>query len=174
MGKQNRTLPTEIMEKVIGDLYKTQSVTQTLKDHDVKPQEFYQTLKTYPLLAEMYSRAQDARADLFADEIIHIADNEVDHNKARNRINARMWTTAKMKPSVYGDRLDLNVNQNIDIRGALDEAKNRIRDIIQIPSAQLVESITTNRIAPPGSKPGEDVNADKNAPTLVNIDDLLK
>jgi len=158
------------METIITDLHQTQSLTKILKVHNVSPQQFYETLKAYPFLAEAYTRAQSARADLFADEITDIADNEPDHNRARNMINARMWVTSKMKPHVYGDKIQLDVNQTVDIRSALDEAKNRIRNIIEIPKMQLTETTTTKADSSTGSQPADSPDS----PPNIKLDDLLK
>lgn len=78
-------------------------------------------------LALAYVRAQEIRADLLADEILTIADNEAkDPHHARNQINARQWIASKHHTRRYGDRIDLNVTQTIDIGSTLAEARARI------------------------------------------------
>ena len=52
-----------------------------------------------------YARARDEQADFYADEIISIADNEPDTQKARNRVDARKWVASKLKPKRYGEKL---------------------------------------------------------------------
>ena len=59
------------------------------------------------VLCLQYARARDAQADLYADEIIAIADTEPDPSKARNRVDARKWVASKLKPKRYGDKLAL-------------------------------------------------------------------
>ncbi len=75
--------------------------------------------------SEMYARARQERADLLADEIVDIADEEctvvevedgvttvgistalVNRNKLR--VDARKWVASKLKPRVYGDKLELS------------------------------------------------------------------
>lgn len=83
--------------------------------------------------SEMYARARQERADLLADEIVDIADEECTTVKAskhgsaddgegetevvfdavavaRNklRVDARKWVASKLKPRVYGDKLELS------------------------------------------------------------------
>lgn len=83
--------------------------------------------------SEMYARARQERADLLADEIVEIADEECTTVKAskhgssddgegetevvfdavavaRNklRVDARKWVASKLKPRVYGDKLELS------------------------------------------------------------------
>ena len=56
---------------------------------------------------EQYTRARERQADGFFDEIVDIADTEEDPQKARVRIDARKWVAGKMRPKVYGEKLDL-------------------------------------------------------------------
>lgn len=72
--------------------------------------------------AEAYARAREEQADTLADEITAIADEkpvEVVDDKGtsrtdsgwvtwqKNRIDARKWVAAKLKPKSYGDKVDL-------------------------------------------------------------------
>ncbi len=57
--------------------------------------------------ADKYARAREDQADYHAEEIVDIADTETDPNIARVRIDARKWKASKLKPKVYGEKLDL-------------------------------------------------------------------
>lgn len=89
--------------------------------------------------AEMYARAREDRSDKLADEIVAIADEceyepvtditgktvAVMFDKtavARNklRIDARKWTAAKLKPRVYGDKVQ--VEGTVDHKVMSDDA----------------------------------------------------
>lgn len=82
---------------------------------------------------QQYARAREAQADKYAQEIIEIADEEcvvVKHPKEgedvevafdsalvankRLRVDARKWAASKLAPKKYGDKLDLEVNANIN------------------------------------------------------------
>jgi hypothetical protein len=65
----------------------------------------YKWLAMHSSFADMYARAREERADLIADEIVTIADNDPDPNRARVRIDARKWWAAKVNPKKYGDKL---------------------------------------------------------------------
>lgn len=69
-----------------------------------------------PSRSEMYARAREDRADVLADEIVDIADEHVATAPAatRNklRVDARKWAASKLRPRVYGDRLELNGTVN--------------------------------------------------------------
>jgi len=55
----------------------------------------------------MYAQAREAQADYLADELVTIADSDDDPAKVRNRVDARKWVAAKLRPRVYGDKLAL-------------------------------------------------------------------
>ncbi len=113
-------------QKVIEMMYSACTLKDALANCGVSSNMFYLTLETHPILHSLYERAQKYRGEIFADEIIKIADEEVDAQKARNRIDARKWYASKMQPQKYGERIDLNVNQTVDIGAALSEARSRL------------------------------------------------
>lgn len=70
-------------------------------------------------LAEQYAQAREQQAELYADEIIEIADNakNEDAQVARLRVDARKWKASKLAPKKYGDKLDLNHGGTLKIEG---------------------------------------------------------
>ncbi len=65
----------------------------------------------------LYARAREGRGDLLFEEVIEIADNvPEDKNaiaKARLKIDTRLKYLAKLAPSKYGDKLDVNHGGNV-------------------------------------------------------------
>ena len=64
----------------------------------------------------MFARAREQRAEVFADQIIEIADSKGDPQAIRNRVDARKFIAMKLLPRVYGDR------QTVDIKASLSVA----------------------------------------------------
>lgn len=76
--------------------------------------------------SDQYARAREAQADVLADEIVNIADDgsndtytddegEVRTNqdviaRSRLRVDARKWVVSKLKPKVYGDKVQQEVS----------------------------------------------------------------
>ena len=48
--------------------------------------------------------ARDIQADTLADEILEIADTDPDPQRAKLRVDARMWFAGKLRPKKYGNR----------------------------------------------------------------------
>lgn len=86
-------------------------------------QTVYQWLMNDASFSDNYTRAREAQADYYADEIADIADTETDPNKARVRIDARKWAAGKLKPKVYGDRLHLDGDMNVSMSDAQLDAR---------------------------------------------------
>ena len=83
----------------------------------------YEWLHDDANFSDNYTRAREAQADFYADEIADIADTENDPNKARVRIDARKWAAGKLKPKVYGDRLQLDADMNVNMTEAQLESR---------------------------------------------------
>lgn len=90
------------------------------------------------------SRALELGFEIQADSLHTIADDYHDVQKARLKSDNLKWILARRVPHKYGDRLDINLNQTVDITGALLEARNRstlsLHDPNNIDDAQLVET----------------------------------
>jgi len=87
---------------------------------------------------EMYEKAIENRADRLAEEILELADEPMpDHlegpmasawvQQKRMQVDARKWIASKLKPKMYGDRIDVSVTDTrISVLDALNEAKQRV------------------------------------------------
>jgi hypothetical protein len=85
----------------------------------------FEWLNARPKFVEQYTRAREAQADMYADQIVDIADdagmdvetvvlgngkkeqrlNGEAVARAKVRIDARKWVASKLKPKKYGDRV---------------------------------------------------------------------
>lgn len=122
--KTHNTL-TDAVKLVISAVYKGETVETVLKDIGLHPQTLWKVLKQYPELSAEYADARRHKAEMLVQQIVSIADSDTDPQKARNQIQVRQWLASKVLPKEYGDRLDVNVTQTIDIGSALTEARAR-------------------------------------------------
>jgi hypothetical protein len=129
-----------------------ENITHYLADIGMDDMRFYEIVEVTPELSGAYARAKRARAENLANEIVSIADQEEDAQRARNRIQARQWYAAKILPREYGDRMDINVTQTIDIGSALADARARalrpVCDQREIVEAQVVDYTDINVVGP--------------------------
>jgi len=140
-----------ITDRVISQILDGAQLKAAVKSVGLTHQSFFRLLAKDKAAAAAYARAQEIRADILADEALHIADSEDDAAKARNQITVRQWLASKLYAKRYGDRIDLNVTQTIDIGSTLAEARARLlpaRDLSQVIDAQVIDSQGQNDTKP--------------------------
>lgn len=77
-----------------------------------------------PIYAERRRNARAIGLDLLAESLL--TQHEVnDPARARIASENKRWLLARWKPEVYGDRLDLSVTQQPDVRTVLEAARAR-------------------------------------------------
>lgn len=140
-------LPARIdpaVEMVITQVLDGVQLRHAVKAAGLSPQLFHYRLSKDKAAAVAYSRAVEIRADLLADEALHLADGDGDPHKVRNQISIRQWLASKLYAQRYGDRIDLNVTQTIDVSATLAEARARIlrpaRDQHDVIDARVLDS----------------------------------
>lgn len=116
---------------------------EALEAHEMRGHDLYDAVRTVPAIAAAYARAREIRAEILVDEALTIVDTEQNPNRAKVQADMRKWAASKLNAHLYGDRIDLNVTERVDVGLALTEAKTRllrpVRDSDQIEDAQYVE-----------------------------------
>jgi len=124
--KHNQGRPTDFNQDIADDICNRitngESLASITREEGMPhPATVYRWLQRHESFCEMYTRAREDQADTLADQIIAISEEKpmlriisdsetvekldptgVSHN--RNRIDARKWIAAKLKPRKYGDR----------------------------------------------------------------------
>lgn len=102
-------------------------------------------LRDNPPFREQYALARESQGDTYADEIVDIADDKSndtikDENgqerantewisRSRLRVDARKWAASKLKPKVYGDKLDMTSGgEKIALSAEIEAARRRISE----------------------------------------------
>jgi len=106
---------------------------------------------------DKYAHARELQAEFMADEMIRIADdssNDTEEtefgvrenkewtNRSKLRVETRKWIASKLKPKVYGDKLDITTK---------DQPINNLPDLSKLSYEQLLELAKAN---PNGSEEG--------------------
>ena len=92
-----------------------------------------------PELGRQYRAAQELRADALADEIAAIADEPIPEGLhgadagawvqfQRLRVDSKKWLASKFYPRQFGERVEVEVTQQISITEALEQARGRVLD----------------------------------------------
>jgi hypothetical protein len=89
------------------------------------PSTLLEWRERYPNYAASYARAEQIGFHTLAEKLLTIARQEGDVQRQRLESDNIKWYLGKRNPRVYGDRLDVNIVQTIDIGSALTEARAR-------------------------------------------------
>lgn len=130
----------------------------------VSARDFWAIKHLFPDLYQELSSARHDGLENLADDLMTIADDEPDVQRARLKSDNTKWLLSKRKPEVYGDRIDLNVNNTVDLQGAIAAAKARVllpqSDQDKINASQAIDVTSTNIDATTGNKSVGDTNDD--------------
>lgn len=121
----------DIQDRICSGLIVGRSLKSILETEDGMPdlKSIYNWLQDDATFFQNYTHAREAQADYYADEIATIADTETDPNKARVRIDARKWAAGKLKPKVYGDKLD--ITGSLDIKLPDEQVESRLAHLLR-------------------------------------------
>lgn len=118
-------IPKEKIESVIRRIFEGETITRSLQIEGISAQSFYSTVSSDFFLEDAFARAQHAAATFRAEQMLDIADNEIDPNRARVQVDVRKWLASKMDPKKYGERIDVNIESRVDLRSVLEAARSR-------------------------------------------------
>jgi hypothetical protein len=122
-------LTPEIADEICARLSDARSLRSICLDEDMPGQTtVFKWLRQHEEFAKQYARARETQADALFDEILDIADNGSNDwmerhddeggnigwrengealNRSKIRIDARKWMAGKLRPKVYGEKLDV-------------------------------------------------------------------
>lgn len=132
--------PAEVWPQVLGYIASGAALSTALQRLDPAPSYSWAKaqLRENPDLQTAYRAAIEDRADALADDIIALADSEPPAHlegaalsawvqQLKLRVHAREWTAAKLRPRVYGEKIDVSVQHTqISVLVALERAEQRV------------------------------------------------
>lgn len=86
----------------------------------------------------LYTDARRQGIHAMAEGVIDIAEDEPDVMRAKLKADVTRWYVSKMDPRRYGDSLNLNVQEQISVSDALQQARERV--INAQPHTQAIEN----------------------------------
>ena len=113
----------EIAERICEDIESKPSGLRTIcEGNDEYPnlRTFYKWLESSEELRHRYARAKYNQADLLAEQVIEISDDEKrDANCRRVSIDARKWVAGKLRPEKWGDKIEVEHSADDDLANAI-------------------------------------------------------
>lgn len=137
--------PDEVWPQVLDYIASGDALATALQRLDPAPSYSWAKvqLRENPDLQAAYRAAIEDRADSLADDIIALADSEPPAHlegpalsawvqQLKLRIHAREWTASKLRPRVYGEKIDVSIQHTqISVLAALERAEQRISQMTE-------------------------------------------
>ncbi len=104
----------------------------------------YTWRRKYKLLDKALIENENNRANALVDDALRITDVEADAQRSRVRADIRLKIAGKLNRSKWGEKVEVTVNQKIDIGPILLEASARMKSLIsngvETPRLPLLEA----------------------------------
>ncbi|MGL6078160.1 hypothetical protein [Methyloversatilis discipulorum] len=95
-------------------------------------------LRSDPALREAYDQAIEDRAALLAEELIELADTPIPEGldpasrsawvqHLRVRLDTRKWIASRVYRQLYGDRVEVSTQVQVDLSAAMEAAEKRLQ-----------------------------------------------
>ena len=101
---------TEIAERICEELATGRHLHIICKEDEWAPSErtVHRWLNEREDFRQLYARAREEQQEIFAAQVITIADTVKDASIARNMMDARKWYAARVAPRKWGDRIEVD------------------------------------------------------------------
>jgi hypothetical protein len=130
----NQAIADEICERLAhGETLRK----MVLDDHMPASSAIYRWLDSNESFKEQYAQARVRQADYYAEMIIDESFGAHDASIGRLRMDALKWASSKIAPKKYGDKIELesNNNQNLTLSFNIPNRGNE-REIIELEEAK--------------------------------------
>jgi len=126
------------------------SIKKILKSIACHSDTLYGTLEHDLTFRERFARARDQGLDELADDLLDVIELDKDVQLLRLQSDNIKWLLARRASKRYGDKLDINITERIDIGGALIEARKRtsLQPVCNLEQSPDVQSIEYTDITP--------------------------
>jgi hypothetical protein len=147
-----KSIKADIAAQICGRLAGGESLRSICSDEGMPDKStVFRALADDTAFRDQYARAREAQADAIFDEILDIADDGSNDwmerhddqggnigwkengeaiGRSRLRIDARKWMAGKLRPKVYGEKLDLNHEAGDSLTAFLDRIDGRSRPLV--------------------------------------------
>jgi hypothetical protein len=144
MTDKKRVLDRNEKNWIIDDTLAARPIDSSLKKVDMDRREFTQYLKQDPEFDLELQQAEKDACRFLANDLIN-ADKLADHPKMAAVIsNNILRVLAANLPEKYGNKLDLNLNAQVSIKGNLAESNNRVLNMVRDVTPQLIATGITD------------------------------
>lgn len=153
------TLSPDQQEEAIRLAFAGDTTGKVLEKLGVSRKDFFAFKAADKAFSQKYAEALEEGIHAQVDDMFGIADDEEDLFRARLKIDVRKWAASKRLSRVYGDNVNVNVQNTVDINVAIMDARRRAlpgddaRDVCAKVLPEVPETIGKIDALPTGLKP---------------------
>lgn len=146
-GRPSEYTP-EIAQRICDEIASGRSLNRICIEDDWTPERktVYRWIGSNEEFRLKYQRARECQQEAHADDIIEISDSVANCteaavvNAARLRVDTRKWLMAKLKPRVYGDKVE--VNATLTLAAFVDQIERAVQPVIEHDAQDVVSGDT--------------------------------
>ena len=123
MRKESVEFSQEVFDEICERIADGESLRSICRDEHMPRKASVFRWLADPELSDQYARARQVQADSLFDDVLQISDDSTGDyvdgefqkeniQRARLRVDARKWMAGKLRPKVYGDKLELSGDQS--------------------------------------------------------------
>lgn len=116
----------EIADAIVNHIIGGGHMSKVKELYGLDPATVWSWRKRHEAFNDAVTRAEEARAELWSDQLIEIADLDEDPNRARVRIDARWKVIGSLLYRRYGVKTQVDINQNVNVAVAHADALVRL------------------------------------------------
>ena len=152
-------LSTAEMHEIIDMVAAGARVSDICKKFTISQQFLHQWRKKDTLFGQRFDEARKAAAESMVESLTDIAKDAVtptDVAIASLKSNNIKWIASKHNREQYGEKMEMNIHQTLDISGILKAAEARIGPILdqsELKEIQTIETIAEYNDIPTGLEP---------------------
>jgi hypothetical protein len=127
----------DLARQIIEHVRAGNTITQTCATFDITRQSLRAWAKKYPEFGTEFEKARLDGIDHLAESTLEAIRTEESPHRARVLFEAVKWLCSVGRPRKYSDRLMMDIQQTIDVKGAVELAEARRRAMLQRESIDV-------------------------------------
>lgn len=149
------TITTDTIKEVLNLVTTSSDIFDVLRKRRMSQNSFFLALRKDAELSVFYDACRKIRIEELLETCVNEVDeasNKLELDKAKTKLAHYQWKAEKLIPEAYGAKVQIDVNKTVDIRGALEEAKERA-GIIEATYKTVVQEEIQKELPSPSPEP---------------------
>ncbi len=140
---KNHKITDKLIEEILLEVGAGQSLNMSCSVHGVPESSVRYRLQSNPQLSASYARARIGQARVHFDELHQLEQavlrGDLDPQAFRVVADARKWRLAKLHPTEFGDKQQVELSGSVDIASRIMDSRRRASVAVEDTSTEAIE-----------------------------------